>query len=49
VEGYAKELYQESEKEEKVTHFDDLLDALAHTFYGYENYKGGYWFVSVVL
>lgn len=31
-----------------MNHFDDqLLDAFAHTFYGYGNYNGGYWFIGI--
>jgi hypothetical protein len=30
-----------------VNRFDELLDAFAHTFYGYGNYKGAYWFIGM--
>lgn len=31
-----------------MSHFDDqLLDAFAHTFYGYGNYNGAYWFIGI--
>ena len=30
-----------------MNRFDELLDTFAHTFYGYGNYKGAYWFIGM--